>query len=132
MAEPAQDETLSALVAGVVPFAPEVPARRVYDAFNNDPALYAVAVVDADGRPIGLLNRFKFLEALSKPFAHELFRHRTVAMVMDPAPLIVDEHVPLDGRYLGIGTGYSLMRLLTKRAAARRALRRRRSLQGGE
>jgi hypothetical protein len=131
-------ETLGALIAAGAPLAPETLTLRAYEAFKNDPALYAIAIVDEDGRPVGLLNRFKFLETLSRPFARDLFKHQTVSMAMDSAPLIVDEHVALDqlshslvaggpryifdgfivtraGRYLGIGTGYSLMRCITER-----------------
>jgi diguanylate cyclase (GGDEF)-like protein len=132
---------LAALIASVTPISPETPALRAYEAFKQDQTLYAIAVVDDHNRPVGLLNRFKFLELLSRPFAHDLFKHHTAAMVMDSAPLIVDEGVPLDqlshaltdtdsryifdgfivtrdGRYLGIGTGYSLMRWVTEREHA--------------
>jgi diguanylate cyclase (GGDEF)-like protein len=137
----APDDTLGSLITHVRPLSPHSPTSVAYDAFKSDAALYAIAVVGADGRPIGLLNRFKFLETLSRPFAHDLFKHQTVATAMDAAPLIVDEGMPLDqlsnalvdegtryifdgfivtreGRYLGIGTGYSLMRCITERKHA--------------
>ncbi len=137
----AVDDTLGSLISHIQPLSPDSPVSAAYGAFTADPTLYAIAVVDADRRPVGLLNRFKFLEAFSRPFAHDLFKHQTVAAAMDTAPLIVDEQLPLDqlstalvaeatryifdgfvvtrhGRYLGIGTGYSLMRCLTERKHA--------------
>jgi hypothetical protein len=90
------DETLGTLITAVAPLPPHAPTLRAYEAFKVDPTLYAIAVVDADARPMGLLNRFKFLETLSRPFAYDLFKHQTVAMAMDSAPLIVDEYMPLD------------------------------------
>jgi diguanylate cyclase (GGDEF)-like protein len=135
------DDTLGSLISHIQPLSPDSPVSAAYGAFTADSTLYAIAVVDADRRPVGLLNRFKFLEAFSRPFAHDLFKHQTVAAAMDTAPLIVDEQLPLDqlstalvdeatryifdgfvvtrhGRYLGIGTGYSLMRCLTERKHA--------------
>jgi diguanylate cyclase (GGDEF)-like protein len=133
----ARDDTLGSLIADIPPLSLDSPTSVAYEAFKTDAALYAIAVVEPGGRPVGLLNRFKFLETLSRPFAHDLLKHQTVATIMDASPLIVDEHVPLDqlshalvddaaryifdgfivtrdGFYLGIGTGYSLMRCITE------------------
>jgi diguanylate cyclase (GGDEF)-like protein len=129
------------LIVPAATLAPHTPTLHAYDVFSQHPALYAIAVVDDDGIPVGLLNRFKFLETLSRPFARELFKHQTVESVMDRTPLMVDERMALDelseifvddgtkyifdgfivtrdGKYLGIGTGYSVMRCLTERKHA--------------
>jgi diguanylate cyclase (GGDEF)-like protein len=135
---PHADDTLGSLVTYIEPLGGDDPTSRAYDAFSHDPALYALAVVDDKGSPIGIINRFRFLEALSRPFAREQLIRRRVVSVMDAAPLVVDERMPLDrlseilvddatkyifdgfivtreGKYLGMGTGYSLMRRLTER-----------------
>jgi diguanylate cyclase (GGDEF)-like protein len=140
MNAPAED-TLTGLAVHVQPLPSTTLVFAAYEAFKAEPTQYAIPVVDPEGRPVGLLNRFKFLELLSQPFAHDLFKHQTVAATMDKAPLIVDEHVPpdqlshrmiddgsryifdgfivtRDGRYLGIGTGHSLMRCITERKHA--------------
>jgi CBS domain-containing protein len=132
------DATLAGLATAVAALTAETTTLRAYEAFSAIPDLYALAVVDEAEAPIGIINRFRFLELLSRPFGRDLLLHRPVTAVMDPAPLVVDEHVPLDqlsdilvddgtryifdgfvvtrgGRYLGIGTGYSLMRRLTDR-----------------
>jgi CBS domain-containing protein len=144
--EPSPTETslvdaLGSFISPHPPLRPDTPVFQAYETFSATPALYALAVVDADGSPIGLLNRFKFLETLSRPFGRDLLRHQTVAAAMDASPLVVDEHMPLDqlsslladdtskyvfdgfivtrtGRYLGIGTGFSLIRVLTERKQA--------------
>ena len=113
----------------------------MYERFTRVPNLNAVAVVDAHNRPVGVLNRFRFLEALSRPFGRELYIGRPVETFMERSPLIVDEYTPLDvvsdlladdstryifdgfivtrgGRYLGMGTGFGLMRQLTERKQA--------------
>ena len=65
-----------------------------HEAFFADPTLYAVAVVDEHGTPIGLINRFRFRETLWQQFGDEILKNRPVAMIMDRSPLILDEHAP--------------------------------------
>jgi len=112
-----------------------------HEAFIADPTLYALAVVDDHGTPIGLINRFRFRETLWQQSGEETLKNRPVGMVMDRTPLILDEHAPIDqlseiltddhtkyifdgfivtrrGKYLGIGTGFSLMRRITERRQA--------------
>ena len=132
---------LTSVVQQIAPVGPDASAQYAYDRFSADAALYVLPVTDAAGRPVGLINRFSFLEALSRPFGRDLIAHRAVRAVMDPAPLIVDEAMPVeklsdiladertryifdgfivtrDGRYAGVGTGYSLMRRLAEREQA--------------
>jgi diguanylate cyclase (GGDEF)-like protein len=112
-----------------------------HEAFIADATLYALAVVDDHGTPIGLINRFRFRETLWQQSGEETLKNRPVGMVMDRTPLILDEHAPIDqlseilsddhtkyifdgfivtrrGKYLGIGTGFSLMRRITERRQA--------------
>ena len=132
---------LADLTQPVPPFRAEALGQEVYERFTRVPNLNAVAVVDAHNRPVGVLNRFRFLEALSRPFGRELYIGRPVETFMERSPLIVDEYTPLDvvsdlladdstryifdgfivtrgGRYLGMGTGFGLMRQLTERKQA--------------
>ncbi len=136
-----EELTLAALLQPVQPFPTDGMGQEVYERFTRMPNLYAVPVVDADGRPVGIVNRFRFLEVLARPFGHELYAGRAVDSFMDRAPLVVDEYTPLDvvadlladdstkyifdgfivtrrGRYLGMGTGFGLMRQLTERKQA--------------
>jgi diguanylate cyclase (GGDEF)-like protein len=138
---PDPGDTLAALAAPVPPLRPGASAMTAYEAFSAEPSLYAIPVVDDHGLPVGLINRFKFLETLSRPFGRDLLKNRPVAMAMDRVPLVLDEHTPLDqlsqiladdttkyifdgfivtrqGRYVGIGTGFGLMRRITERRQA--------------
>ncbi len=133
--------TLADLATALPPLETHALSMDAYDAFSADQRLYALAVVDGEHRPVGILNRFKFLERLSRPFGRDLLTRQPVERSMDPAPLVVDEHVSPDelstmllddaaqyifdgfivtreGRYLGIGTGFSLVRHLTDRRQA--------------
>ena len=112
-----------------------------HEAFFADSTLYALPVVDDSGTPIGLINRFRFRETLWQHFGDDVLKNRPVAMIMDRTPLILDEHAPLEqlseilsddstkyifdgfivtrrGKYLGLGTGFSLMRRITERRQA--------------
>lgn len=136
-----EELTLAALLLPVPPFPTDAMGQEVYERFTRIPNLYAAPVVDAESRPVGIVNRFRFLEVLARPFGHELYAGRAVDSFMDRAPLVVDEYTPLDvvadlladdstkyifdgfivtrrGRYLGMGTGFGLMRQLTERKQA--------------
>ena len=138
---PPPDETLAGLVRPTPPLRPSASAMSAHEAFFADSTLYAIAVVDEHGTPTGLINRFRFRETLWQQFGDEILKNRPVAMIMDRTPLILDEHAPLEqlseilsddttkyifdgfivtrrGKYLGIGTGFSLMRRITERRQA--------------
>jgi len=87
---------LSSLLSTVPPLSPDTSTMEAYDAFSSNPSLYALAVVDDDERPVGILNRFTFLERLSRPFGRDLLTPQPVERAMDPAPRVVDECVSLD------------------------------------
>lgn len=101
-----------------------------HDTQNN------VAVLD-DARPIGLINRNVFMEAYARPFARDVFGRRSCIAWMHKEPLTVAQDMALepliaaavdagervlkdgfitvdgDGRYTGIGTGFSLMQAMS-------------------
>lgn len=104
--------------------------------FAHHPELHAMAVTD-DERPIGLINRRVFTERLAQPFARELFARKTCEAFMHAEPLLCDENqsvesmadvlrgedqryltdgfvITREGRYLGLGTGESLVRRVTE------------------
>ena len=122
----------------VPPVWPNTRCETVAQSFTDDPTLYALAVVDANGTPIGLLNRFKFLERLSRRFGRALMLSRPASQLMETSPLVLDASTPIDevdqlfvegdhryvfdgfivtreGRYAAVGTGIDLMRALTER-----------------
>jgi len=93
---------------------------------------------------VGYIDRLTLLHKLSHPVHHDLFEGRPVALLMDPAPLLVDEATDIDllaeqlirdkpdaltqgfvvtrdGRYLGVATGIDLMRASVERAHIRAA-----------
>jgi serine phosphatase RsbU (regulator of sigma subunit) len=103
--------------------------------FASHPEMEVVAVVGDDGQPSGLINRFIFAESFSRPFAREVYGKRSCIAWMDKDPLVMDEDTVIeilvkaavakgpkvlkDGfigtrekRYIGQGTGFSLLKAM--------------------
>lgn len=112
------------------------PAMAACELFTADPELFAVPVVDNDW-PVGLLRRYQVLETFAKPFARELYAKRDCTALMDTEPLIVDRDMNIHelsnlvvaaerrylidgfiitdgGHYLGMGTGFDLMKKINE------------------
>lgn len=108
----------------------------VFNIIENEPFPHAVAVVDKDECPIGLISRHVLIERLGRPYQHELYGRKPCTKFMDHNPLIVDKNIKIQdlsfmmaegdnrhltngfivveqGKYLGLGTGHDLMREIT-------------------
>ena len=115
---------------------PDTACSEVLARFEQDRALHAVPVVH-DGKPIGLIERYAFLERFVRPFRKELFGRKPCSQLMDASPLIVGKDISIQelstrlaqaerrhlmegfvlteqGRYAGLGTGQDLMREITR------------------
>lgn len=124
------------LLVAVDTLASHAPADTAYRLFAEDADLFAIPVVD-DGRPVGLLRRHHVLETFARPFSRELYAKKPCAGMMDPKPLIVDASMSIQtlssivvaaerrylidgfiitdqGRYLGMGTGFDLMKKINE------------------
>jgi EAL domain-containing protein (putative c-di-GMP-specific phosphodiesterase class I)/GGDEF domain-containing protein len=128
--------TARKLLMAIEPVAPSCLNKEVFARFEQDPSLVVLPVVDTDGRPLGLINRYSLIDRFARPFRHELFGKRPCTQFMDPLPIVVDhatsiqdlghrlsqsaQHQLLDGfiiteggRYIGIGSSQSLMAVIT-------------------
>ena len=95
-----------------------------------------MALVEHD-KPIGLLNRQSFVDRYARPYFKELYGRKPCLLFANAAPLLLDRHTGLDamtavltstdqryltegfivteaGRYLGLGTGEQLVRVVTE------------------
>ena len=118
-------DRLDRLIDRYAPLSLDADVAAASRAFEDQPDAQILAVVDGDGRPVGLLRRQAF-EAASPPGA------KPVASVMDLAPLTVDGAVRANpfrdemlagnrqglnagfivteaGLYLGVGTAVNLL-----------------------
>ncbi|MGO4305358.1 SpoIIE family protein phosphatase [Cupriavidus sp. RAF12] len=98
--------------------------------------------VTEDDRPIGLINRSIFLSQMSKPYHRELYNRKSCIAFMDKEPLVVDAAMSIDaltfraveygekaladgfiiardGKFVGLGQGLQLMRVVADMQAER-------------
>ena len=129
----------------IKPVAPTTPCADVYDRFVSEPDLLAVPIC-ADGRPMGLIDRYHFLRQLAHSYGRALFANKPATVIMDRDPLIVDRGIDIvalqhliaddrpsalargfivvaDGRYVGMGAALGLLRAsLSEMATVNRRL----------
>jgi two-component system, sensor histidine kinase len=70
------------------PVAPDTRGADVYERFLSEPNTLVVAVVDADRRPLGLIERNAFTLTMAGAFGRELYAKRPVSALMNASPLI--------------------------------------------
>ena len=127
--------TVETLLRYVEPFQPGTEIEKVFVCFSANKDLRAIPVVK-HGRPIGLINRYEFVDSFAQPFRRELLGKKPCEDMMNTEPLLVEKSTPIhelssflsesgiehftdgfiiteQGRYLGLGTGQDLLREIT-------------------
>jgi EAL domain-containing protein (putative c-di-GMP-specific phosphodiesterase class I)/GGDEF domain-containing protein len=127
--------TVTKLLTFVSPASPSTTNAELFNRFESDQELYAIPVVQ-DGRPLGLISRAAMIDHYARPFRQELFGDKPCASMLDGASIIVEHNTSVqalselilnsdprhlssgfivveDGRYLGMGNGHDLLRLIT-------------------
>jgi serine phosphatase RsbU (regulator of sigma subunit) len=115
---------------------PDNTNLEVLDLFSENNELIGLPVIE-NGIPIGIINRHIFMNAFAKAFHREIFGKKSCIAFMDKDPLIVDHRTGIqalsgkvievgkkaltDGfiitentRYVGVGVGYDLIRVVAK------------------
>ncbi|WP_447910783.1 ATP-binding protein [Brevundimonas bullata] len=119
-------------VEAAPPMAPEAFGAEAFDRFQAEPDTLVIAVVDADRRPVGLIERNAFTLKMAAEFGRALYARRPISALMDPAPLLVEADASAEvlfqtmdaadlgallkgfvvvsrGRYVGVGAGLHVM-----------------------
>ncbi len=114
----------------------ETSNNDVLARFHEQIDLHAMAVLDDDRRPIGLINRQNLLDRYATPFHRELYGRKACITLANPQPVCFDRRTTLEemaqhvageptraladgfvitdeGRYIGLGTGADLLRAIT-------------------
>ncbi|KAA0091687.1 EAL domain-containing protein [Trinickia soli] len=126
--------------AKMIVSAPALPTSAtnndVLDLFNRLPTLHALAVVEHD-KPIALINRRSFMDRYALPYHRELFGKRPCMLFANASPVLIEKSMTVEqmakllasddqryladgfvitdeGRYVGLGTGESLVRAVTE------------------
>ncbi|WP_252274105.1 sensor histidine kinase [Pseudomonas subflava] len=142
---------LGRLLRRVEPLQAQVSISDVADRLlrPEHTAVLSLPVVDADGRPLGLVSRSTLQDIFMQRFGRDLWGRKPVSEVMNPAPLVVsldtsleeaarqitaqlqspirDDFVLVDeqGLYQGLGTVLDLLKAMEHRVAQRnRVLRK--------
>jgi diguanylate cyclase (GGDEF)-like protein len=124
------------LLTYVEPVHPGTLVDYISERFNANPALRIIPVVK-NAVPLGLINRYHFIDRFAKPFQRELHGKKPCGDIMQGEPLLVERNMPIEelshflveadsrhfadgfiitenGRYLGVASGQDLLRELTQ------------------
>jgi len=95
--ENSSGKDIQSLVIALQPIAPYVQLEAVADLFlNSDYAdVLSLPVVDDEGRPVGIISRYRFMDIYLKPYGRELHGKRPVSSFMGEKPLLVAHDQPL-------------------------------------
>jgi diguanylate cyclase (GGDEF)-like protein len=128
--------TAHTLLSYVEPAHPDTLNEEIFGRFTNNPTLRIIPVVKS-GKPIGLINRYQFLDRFAKPFQRELHGNKACSEMIYFEALLVERNMPIEelshfladadshhfsdgfiitetGRYIGVASGQDLLRELTK------------------
>jgi signal transduction histidine kinase/ActR/RegA family two-component response regulator len=128
---------LLSLVEPVDPVLATTPGAAVYQRFEREPDVLALAVVDQSSRPIGIVERNTFFLRMAAEYGRALYAQRPISMLMNAEPLVAEGAVGLlaftrevlaerpsellqgfivvqNGRYAGIGSALSLLQAASR------------------
>ena len=128
--------TAHKLLTYVEPVHPDTLIDHIFERFNVNPALRIIPVVK-NSVPLGLINRYHFIDRFSKPFQRELHSKKPCGDLIQGDPLLVEKGMPIEelshfmaeadsrhfadgfiitenGRYIGVSSGQDLLRELTQ------------------
>ncbi|WP_374469247.1 ATP-binding protein [Phenylobacterium sp.] len=132
------------LLLDIAPYIPpvteEVTGAHIYERFQLEPDTMAIAVVDAEGRPTGIIERNDFLVRMAAQYGHALWSRRPIAAWMKRDPVIADGDVTVAefcgrvleespssllhgfivtcaGRYAGVGSMLALLQAASAQTA---------------
>jgi two-component system cell cycle sensor histidine kinase PleC len=134
--------TAGRIAVGLPPISEDATCAEVYEMLHAPGAPRAAAVVDYDGRVLGLINRLRFLSKYAQRFIPELYGRRSIMALANPYALVLDENMRVSevaatitedhpdalrecfvitqgGKYLGIGTSEELVKAKMALLAAR-------------
>ena len=124
--------TLRDTVSSLAPARQDDLGKALYERFREEPDTLIVPVLDAEDRPIGIVERNAFFLRMAAEYGRALYANRPISSLMDREPLVVDADAELaefttdslsyrasdllrgfivteNERYLGVGTVLGLL-----------------------
>ncbi len=83
-------QTMWDLVESGEPALASTPGGDIYERFNREPDTLAIAIVDDEGAPVGLVERNAFIMKMASPYGRALYAKRPIANLMDDDPIVVE------------------------------------------
>jgi two-component system, sensor histidine kinase len=119
-------------IDAVEPVSSDTLGAVVFDRFQAEPNTLAIAVVDDDRRPLGLIERNAFILKMAAEFGRALYARRPASVLMDAHPPTAEASASAEtffanvdaaelnmllrgfivvenGRYLGVGAGVQIL-----------------------
>ncbi|MBA4808987.1 response regulator [Brevundimonas sp.] len=116
----------------IAPVAPSTPCAEVFERFQTEPNTLALAVVNEDGRPVGVIERNAFTLRMAAEFGRALYAKKPAESLMDRNAPIAEAGtsaetffhaygaaelgallsgfiVVTEGRYVGVGTALQVV-----------------------
>src|SRR5438552_388464 len=78
------------IAPNIRPETPDTTGGEVYRRFQDEPDTLAIAVVDIDGRPVGLIERNAFLVEMAGQYGYALWSKRPLSHWMKTDPVVAD------------------------------------------
>ncbi len=133
--------TVKRLLRAVEPVLDTMPCLAVLAIFQENLQLFALPVVNAEHKPVGIVERHAFVETFIKPYTHEIYGKKPIAEFMNQSPLLVTSQTSIDDisriiidagmqhmvsgfivtedeKYVGIANGHDLLDEITQRKQA--------------
>jgi diguanylate cyclase (GGDEF)-like protein len=139
--------TVRSLLRAMSPALPDATCEEVMARFLADSAIYALPVVDAEFRPVAMVDRRSYIEFFTKPYSREIFGRDDIHAFLhsghyhSSTPIIVEDYCSVEdaaqiiiassiehlvtgfmvtshGRYIGVANGHDLLNLITQRKQA--------------
>jgi diguanylate cyclase (GGDEF)-like protein len=70
--------------------------KVVHQTLDKDPSIASIVVCDNDKTPLGLIMAYHLTKKLASQFGVALYYKKTVSVIMDKEPVIVDEATPVE------------------------------------
>jgi len=83
------------LAEPVEPVPATMAGAALYQRFEREPDVLAMAVIDPLGRPVGIVERNSFFLRMAAEYGRALYAQRPISVLMNPEPVIVDAAVSL-------------------------------------
>lgn len=138
LSKTSQSPTVKILLRSAQAVLENVSCLSVLQLFQSNSDVFAIPVVNADGAPVGIVDRHIFVEIFVKPYTRELYAKTKISEFMVENPIVVDMDTSIDdvskiiidagmqhmvmgfiitenGLYTGIANGHDLLNEIMQR-----------------